>query len=92
MRGREAVAWYKNAQNVVKCNGSEPVWTTDYKPGSTVPRSGIYRCRNCGKEVTCNADDPFPPQNHHQHPQAGSVLWRLIIWTNTSGDNHHGTV
>ncbi len=42
--GCEAVAWYKNAQKVVKCEGSEPVWTTDYKPGATVPRSGIYRC------------------------------------------------
>lgn len=85
------MAWYKNANNLVQANGTEAVWSIDYSPGETVPVSGIYRCRNCGKEATCNADDPFPPQNHHQHPQVGPVLWRLIIWTNTSGNPIHGS-
>jgi len=85
------MAWYKNDANVVKATGEEAVWSTDNKPGSLVPKSGIYRCRNCGKEVTCNEGDPFPPQNHHQHPQVGAVLWRLIVWTNTAGNPPHGT-
>lgn len=85
------MAWYKNADNLVKANGTEAVWSTFYKPGDNVPQSGIYRCRNCGKEATCNSGDSFPPQNHHQHPQAGPVLWNLIVWTNTGGDKGHGT-
>lgn len=86
------MAWYKDSANVQKASGAEAVWSTYYSPGDTVPTSGIYRCKNCGKEVTCNKDDPFPPQNHHQHPQAGAVLWRLIVWTNTSGKESHGAV
>ena len=86
------MAWYKDASVLRSANGTEPVWSTDYRPGADVPISGIYRCRNCGKETTCNAQDSFPPQNHHQHPQAGPVVWRLIIWTNTSGNQSHGEV
>lgn len=63
-----------------------------YGIGDEVPVSGIYRCRNCGKEITSNQGDKFPPQNTHQHPQAGPVRWRLIIWTNTSGNTSHGIV
>jgi peptide methionine sulfoxide reductase MsrB len=58
------MAWYKNANNLQQAEGTEAVWSTDYQPGATVPTSGIYRCKNCGKEVTCNDGDPFPPQNH----------------------------
>lgn len=86
------MAWYKDIRNLVQANGAEAVWSTDHKPGERVSVSGIYRCKNCGKETTCNHGDPFPPQNHHQHPQAGPVLWRLIVWTNTSGDDKHGSV
>lgn len=86
------MAWYKDSRNVVQAGGTEAVWSTYYRPGDEVPKSGIYRCKNCGKEVTCNHGDHFPPQNHHQHPQATAVLWRLIIWTNTSGTNSHGPV
>lgn len=86
------MAWYKNADNLELASGAEAVWSTDCKLGDTVPVSGIYRCRNCGKEVTSNQYDPFPPQNDHQHPQTGTVLWRLIVWTNTSGSHKHGSV
>jgi len=86
------MAWYKDAGVLKSASGTEAVWSTDYRPGANVPTSGIYRCKNCGKEVTSNANDPFPPQNHHQHPQAGPVLWRLIIWTNTTGKQTHGTI
>ena len=80
------MAWYFDNSNVVQCAGEEAVWKTDYNPGNTVPQSGIYKCRVCKLEITSNAGDPFPPQNHHQHPQAGAVKWRLLVWTNTQGD------
>ena len=40
-----------------------------YKPGETVPESGIYACDNCGNEVTCVEGEPFPPcANGCKHP------------------------
>jgi len=79
------MAWYIDSQSVVLANGTEAIWTTDYDPTDEVPKSGIYKCRVCKKEVTSNAGDRFPPQNHHQHPQQGPVKWRLLVWTNTGG-------
>ncbi|WP_145578657.1 protein L [Yersinia alsatica] len=61
-------------------------WTTDYSPSDTVPVSGIYRCKVCGKEITSNKDDPFPPQNHHQHSSGQKISWQLIVRTDTNGD------
>lgn len=61
-------------------------WTKDYSPGEIVPVSGIYRCKVCGKEITSNEDDPFPPQNHHQHSFDLKILWQLIVRTDTNGD------
>ncbi|MCE2009028.1 MULTISPECIES: protein L [Enterobacter] len=54
-------------QFLQRVEGDKERWTSQYNPGDTVPVSGIYRCTVCGKEVTSNKDDPFPPQNHHQH-------------------------
>jgi hypothetical protein len=80
------MAWYVAGTNVQTCNGSEAVWTTDHGPAQRVPQSGIYKCRGCNKEVTSNAGDIFPPQNHHQHSVAqGPIRWRLLVWTNTAG-------
>ena len=67
---------------------SKSHWTDSYTIGDTVPVSGIYKCQGCNKEITSNKDDPFPPQNKHQHTDAqGKVLWKLIIRTDTNGDN-----
>jgi hypothetical protein len=47
-----------------------------------VPLSGIYRCEGCGREISANKEDPFPPQNHHQHATSqGKIRWRLIVRT-----------
>lgn len=50
-------------------------------PGDNTPFSGIYRCEGCTREIASNADNPLPPQNHHQHsPQQGTIRWRLIVY------------
>ncbi|MGN6478776.1 protein L [Luteibacter sp.] len=55
-------------------------WRKTYHTGETVPVSGIYRCEGCGREDCCNENDPFPPQNHHQHTVAqGKIRWRLNV-------------
>lgn len=63
-----------------------PWWESRYNPGDSVPHSGIYRCTVCGKEITCNEKDPFPPQNHHQHSQQQAIKWQLIVRSDTNGD------
>ncbi|MDU7900070.1 MAG: protein L [Enterobacter hormaechei] len=70
-----------------RVGSSKDHWTERYSPGDTVPVSGIYRCTVCGKEVTSNEDDPFPPQNHHQHSSGNKISWQLIVRTDTNGDN-----
>lgn len=80
------MAWYTNDSVLSKSDGNKDWWTTTYSPGDDVPVSGIYRCLGCGREVTCNDPDHFPPQNHHQHTEAqGKIRWRLNIRTNTTG-------
>ena len=50
------------------------------------PRSGIYRCLSCNKEIASNEDDPFPTQNHYPHTTAQSkIRWKLNVST-SSGD------
>jgi hypothetical protein len=61
-------------------------WDASYSPGDIVPYSGIYRCRACGKEITSNGGDPFPPQNHHQHSPSRPISWHLIVRTDTDGN------
>lgn len=62
-------------------------WTTIYNPADTVPVSGIYRCLGCNREITSNENDPFPPQNDHQHTAAqGKIRWKLNVRTNTTGE------
>ena len=61
--------------------GSSTAYDTFYTPGQTVPDSGIYKCKGCGKEIAANKNDPFPPQNHHQHPLLSPpIQWQLIVF------------
>jgi len=77
----------KTATYLQSVSSAQTWWNSRYSSGDTVPFSGIYRCTVCGKEVTCNATDPFPPQNHSQHKQQQAVEWQLIIRSDTKGDN-----
>jgi hypothetical protein len=73
------MALYVNS-TVVQKVGAQDAFTSTYKPGNTVPHSGIYRCDVCGDEDCCNAGDPFPPQNHAQHKNKEAITWRLLVY------------
>lgn len=80
------MAFYVDSTHKYLQKTNEPegsVWRYYYKPGNTCPASGIYRCTNCGDEVTCNKDDPLPPQNHRQHNVPGDIQWELVVMTKT---------
>jgi hypothetical protein len=80
------MSWYIDSSRLTKSDGKGEWWTTTYDPGDNVPVSGIYRCVGCHREITSNAHDPFPAQNHHQHSQEqGRIRWRLNVRTNTEG-------
>jgi hypothetical protein len=80
------MAYYVGSTQKYLEHTAEPegsVWRTLYSPGTGCPVSGIYRCSNCGDEVTCNKSDPLPPQNHRQHISTDKILWELIVQTKT---------
>ncbi len=72
------MALYKYDKYLEKAD--QPEFDTLHKPGENCPHSGIYRCEACGDEIASNKDNPFPPQNHHQHVEKlGDIRWKLII-------------
>lgn len=81
------MSWHVRDSILILSDGEKEWWKRVYGPADTVPVSGIYRCIGCKKEVTSNADDPFPPQNHHQHTrEQGEIRWKLNVRSNTSGN------
>lgn len=82
------LAYYTSKSTLGRVTSDKSWWTDEFDPGDEVPVSGIYKCTGCGREVTSNKGDPFPPQNRHQHPvDHGDVRWRLNIRTNTTGES-----
>jgi len=64
------MAYYVPSTKKYLVEAQEPdgsVWRKLFHPATECPASGIYRCANCGDEVTCNKGDRLPPQNHSQH-------------------------
>lgn len=81
------MSWYIDSSVIVKSDGNKDWWKNEYGPSESVPVSGIYRCLGCKREVTSNATDRFPPQNHHQHTvDQGKIRWKLNVRTATDGD------
>lgn len=79
------MALYKNGNELTHTDSRD--FDLRHKPGTQVPKSGIYLCTNCRDEVACNAGDPFPPQNHRQHSTAkGDILWQLLVSTQRGPD------
>ncbi|OCG58317.1 hypothetical protein A9G37_06910 [Gilliamella sp. GillExp13] len=74
-------------KSLITCYNSltdeKKIWLTKYSPGTTVQVSGIYKCTECNKEVTCNKDDPFPPPKDHEHIK--ETKWKLIVEADTKG-------
>jgi hypothetical protein len=73
------VALYKY-ETYIQAN-TDAIFDETRGPGIAAPRSGIYLCMGCGREVASNEHQPLPPQNHHQHAQGqGAISWRLIVY------------
>jgi hypothetical protein len=75
------MAWYVDANRVKQSTKTDLAhWSDTHSPGEKVVNSGIYICTGCTKEVACNKDDPFPPQNHHQHAIGKPpIRWKLLV-------------
>jgi hypothetical protein len=67
--------------NVFLTRSDEAIFDDAFPPGAATPHSGIYRCEGCGREIVSEQNNPFPPQNHHQHNATqGDIQWRLIVY------------
>ena len=75
------------SSSTVLVNVTDPFFAKAYSAGSPVPRSGIYKCSRCDREVTSNAQqgDVFPP--HYPNTTCSSPSWVLHIVTDTHGNN-----
>lgn len=72
------MAAYKYA-NILETN-NHALFDQELAPGDNTPQSGIYGCLGCDKEIASNANNPLPPQNHHQHTAAqGRIRWKLRV-------------
>ena len=59
-----------------------PIFDTQYNPGSKAIKSGIYYCTGCGYEIVVEQDHQFPSENHPIHRQwAGAIRWQLLVCT-----------
>jgi hypothetical protein len=77
------MALYKNSSYLQQ--STHTAFDTILNPGTSTPHSDIYRCEGCGHEIASNANNPLPPQNHHQHSTSqGTIRWRLIVYAQTS--------
>ncbi|RZG48423.1 protein L [Acinetobacter wuhouensis] len=68
-------------------------FTTTYSPSITVEYSGIYKCINCGREITSNMhpdDDTFPP--HNKSISCKDAKWKLHVITDTMDDNFKSVI
>ena len=74
------MALYKRPADIGVATDGLAAFDKEYKPGSAPDHSGIYRCKVCGREVVGEEARTLPPQNHHQHPQHGPVVWRLSVY------------
>lgn len=72
------MALYKSATYLTQ--STDQAFDSSYSPGASAPRSGIFRCTGCGKEIVSTQHHTLPPQNHHTHAVSqGSILWKLIV-------------
>jgi hypothetical protein len=76
-RLRAGMAEYKHPHFLKKFD--DPVFDNLNPPGTTAPRSGLYRCQVCGHECVSTLDYPLPAQDHHAHSGLQPIQWRLIV-------------
>lgn len=69
---------YKYSKFLISSSSEE--FDKIHRPGVPTPRSGVYRCTECGKEATSVHGYPLPPQNHHQHSTSAPIQWQLAVW------------
>ena len=72
------MALYKYPQ--VLGTSNDAAFDQTHGPGGAAPYAGIYRCTNCGDEISIAGGNVLPPQNHRQHnPANGHIRWQLIV-------------
>lgn len=77
------MALYKDT--TVVASSTDAAFDKLYSPGDKPDHSGIYKCTGCKKEISHNANVSLPPQNHHQHPGATAIRWKMVVYAQTNG-------
>ena len=76
------MAVYASTMHLKKTNTpTNEIWTTDHKPGTKVPKAGIYRCKECPVEIGIAHGHILPATDHHTHQSGDPIRWKLIVRT-----------
>ena len=50
-----------------------------YEVGSKITNSGIYKCKNCGREIASNKHEgTLPP--HYTNDDCNEAQWQLFVY------------
>lgn len=71
------MALYKEGNRLT--HSDDVAFDKEFTPGIEAPWAGIYRCINCGDEISIAGGHKLPPQNHHQHPNQSKIVWKLLV-------------
>lgn len=77
----------KKTLNELATNTEDDFSDKRFSSGDEVPRSGIYKCTECNREVTVNAhsrDNTFPP--HYPESSCQSPTWKPYVIADTKAE------
>lgn len=75
------MALYKYAAAIAQSN--DAAFDAVHNPGVAAPHPGIYRCTNCGDEISIAGGHTLPPQTHRQHTSTLPIRWQLVVYSQT---------
>jgi len=71
------MALYKDGSHLTQ--STDAAFDKTFSPGEAAPYAGIYRCTNCGDEISIAGGHTLPPQNHAQHTTNLPIKWKMIV-------------
>ena len=73
------MALYQDVSVVTQVD--DAAFTATYKPGTSAPYAGIYRCIKCSHEIGIAEGHILPTQTHSKHPpELGDIVWQLTVF------------
>lgn len=65
---------------IATCNEkSREIFNKVHEVGSYIDHSGLYKCKNCGREIASNKHEgKLPP--HYKNDECNKAQWQLFVY------------